>query len=257
MPLFACCRHIWLFSTLCLPLCGIGAKALAEEAVDWRYGQLWSEQPQYFADLADVADMDEHRIRQLSQSIDNDACRADFDDIPCDYWAFDAVNTLLDVGMTSGCGAGLYCPLDIVTRAQLSVLLLRGRYGREYNPPAASGTRFEDVGTQDFAADWIEKLAADGIDSGCSASLYCPNASITRAQMAIFLLRAYYGGDYVPPPASGARFSDVGAQDFAADWIEQLAAEGVTAGCGGGRYCPDVIVLRAQMAVFFLRLFDL
>jgi hypothetical protein len=144
-----------------------------------------------------------------------------------------------------------------VTRAQMAVFLLRGRHGGGYAPPPASGARFDDVGAQDFAAAWIEQLAADGITSGCGASRYCPDAAITRAQMAVFLLRAHYGSGYAPPPASGARFSDVGAQDFAAAWIEQLAADGITGGCGGGRYCPDATVSREQMAVFLQRRFGL
>jgi hypothetical protein len=40
-------------------------------------------------------------------------------------------------------------------------------------------------------------------------------------------------------------------------WIEQLAAEGITSGCGGGTYCPEDSVTRAQMAVFLVLAFDL
>jgi hypothetical protein len=42
-----------------------------------------------------------------------------------------------------------------------------------------------------------------------------------------------------------------------APWIEQLAAEGVTGGCGVGKFCPDEPLTRAQMAVFLVRAFDL
>jgi carboxyl-terminal processing protease len=52
-------------------------------------------------------------------------------------------------------------------------------------------------------------------------------------------------------------FSDVPASAFAAAWIERLAAEGLTAGCGGGAYCPDASVTRAQMAVFLVQAFNL
>ena len=37
------------------------------------------------------------------------------------------------------------------------------------------------------------------------------------------------------------------------DWIEQLATEGITTGCGGGNYCPTNPVTRQQMAVFLLK----
>lgn len=75
--------------------------------------------------------------------------------------------------------------------------------------------------------------------------------------MAIFLLRARHGSGYAPPSASGTQFGDVPASYWAADWIEQLAAVGITSGCGNGNYCPDSKVTRAEMAVFLVRTFNL
>ena len=77
--------------------------------------------------------------------------------------------------------------------------------------------------------------------------------------MAVFLLRAKHGSAYVPPPATGTVFADVPADSFGAAWIEQLAAEGITAGCAAGpaRYCPESTVSRDQMATFLVRTFNL
>jgi hypothetical protein len=74
--------------------------------------------------------------------------------------------------------------------------------------------------------------------------------------MAVFLLRAKYGQDYQPPTPTGV-FDDVDLNHWAAPWIEQLAAEGITTGCGPDIYCPKDAVTRAQMAVFLVRTFDL
>ena len=41
------------------------------------------------------------------------------------------------------------------------------------------------------------------------------------------------------------------------DWIDQIALEGITAGCGGGNYCPEQNNTRGQMAVFLAKTFDL
>src|SRR5262249_61250804 len=73
-----------------------------------------------------------------------------------------------------------------------------------------------------------------------------------RAQMAVFLLKAEHGSLYAPPACAGV-FSDVACPSTFAAWIEQLAAEGVTAGCGGGLYCPENPVTRRQMAAFLLK----
>ena len=81
---------------------------------------------------------------------------------------------------------------------------------------------------------------------------------MTRAQMAIFLLKAKHGSTYSPPSVSGnTSFSDVPTTHWAAAWIKQLAAEGITGGCGSGNYCPNSSVTRAQMAVFLVRTFNL
>ena len=70
--------------------------------------------------------------------------------------------------------------------------------------------------------------------------------------MAVFLLKAEHGSSYVPPACAGI-FDDVPCPGPFADWIEQLSAEGITAGCGGDNYCPDNPVRRDQMAVFLLK----
>ena len=116
-----------------------------------------------------------------------------------------------------------------------------------------------------FAADFLDVTSANpfytdimivdraGITAGCGGGNYCPGAPVSRAQMAVFLLKAEHGFFQVPPPCTGV-FADVACPGgFAVDWIEQLAAEGITGGCGGGNYCPDAAVTRAQMSAFLLK----
>ena len=185
-----------------------------------------------------------------------------FDDATPDYWAFSFIEALARAGITSGCGNNNYCPKAAVTRAQMAVFLERGMNGAGFSPPAATGSVFLDVGAGDFAASFIEQLAADGITAGCGNNNYCPEADVTRAQMAVFLLRAKYGAGYSPPAATGV-FNDVDLSYWAVHWIEALAAEGITAGCGSDpltgndNYCPDNPVTRDQMAVFLVRTFGL
>jgi hypothetical protein len=59
-------------------------------------------------------------------------------------------------------------------------------------------------------ADWIEQFAREGFTAGCQANppLYCPDNPVTRAQIAIFILKAVHGTSYVPPKCSGM-FNDV------------------------------------------------
>jgi hypothetical protein len=184
-----------------------------------------------------------------------------FSDVSLKYWAVDWIKRLYSAGITGGCVANplAYCPEGPVSRAQMAVFLERGIRGASYNPPAVGGsTGFGDVAPLYWSAAWIKQLAVDGITGGCVNGNYCPEGSVTRAQMAVFLLRSKYGSSYNPPPIGTITgFSDVPANYWAAAWIRQLVAEGITAGCGSGNYCPEAPVTRAQMAVFLVRTFNL
>ena len=182
---------------------------------------------------------------------------ADFLDVPGSHPFHAYVEKLIRNGVTAGCSGGNYCPNNSVTRAQMAVFLLRGEHGSSWTPPPASGVVFTDVAANAFAAAWIEHLAAEGITGGCGSDNYCPASPVSRAQMAVFLLRTEHGIAYAPPPAIGTVFLDVPAGAFAAAWIEALYAEGITGGCGGGNYCPNDGVTRGQMAVFLVKTFNL
>ena len=186
-----------------------------------------------------------------------------FADVPTAHPFFAWIEALGEARITGGCSTAPphYCPDSVVTRAQIAVFLLRGIHGAGYDPPGPTGTPFTDVAVTHQLARWIEQLAHEGITAGCSASppRYCPEAGVTRSEMAVFLLRAMHGSAYDPPDATGSMFTDVPAAHPFAKWIEQLAREGVTAGCSTNplRYCPEAGVTRAAMAVFLIRAFNL
>ncbi len=173
-----------------------------------------------------------------------------FVDVPPTYFAWRFIEGLTSAGLANACGNRQYCPERPATRAETAVFLITAEHGATYVPPPATGTRFTDVPANHPAAPWIERLAAEGITGGCGGGQYCPDASLSRAEMAVLMLGAEHGPGYVPPPATGTRFTDVPAGFWAGPWIEQLAAEGITAGCGGGQYCPTRLVTRAELSVF-------
>ena len=179
----------------------------------------------------------------------------DFLDVPGNQQFYNFVTTLVSNAITVGVGNGLYGVNDPTLRQQMAVFLLKGRHGICYVPPNCTGT-FSDVPCPSTFANWIEALAAEGITGGCGTGIYCPQNPVRRDQMAVFLLKAEHGPSYTPPPCSGD-FPDVPCPSQFANWIEQLAAEGITGGCGGGNYCPNDPNTRGQMAVFLVKTFDL
>ena len=181
-------------------------------------------------------------------------------DVLENHFAFSFIEKLIDSGITSGCGiVDRYCPDDSILRDQMAVFIERGINGGNFQQPECQGDVFDDVGPGNAFCGFIEQFFADGITSGCGPGIYCPKDPVTRAQMAVFLLRAEHGAGYIPPECTGTVFADVSCGDFAAAWIEQLAAEGITAGCATDPdlYCPEDSVTRAQMAVFVVRTFAL
>jgi parallel beta-helix repeat protein len=180
---------------------------------------------------------------------------ADFLDVPSSQQFYSFVTTLVSNGITAGVGGGLYGVNDDTLRQQIAVFILKGRHGLCFTPPHCSGV-FADVPCPSTFADWIEELAGEGITGGCGGGDFCPQTPVRRDQMAVFLLKGEHGSSYVPPMCTGA-FLDVPCPSTFANWIEELAAEGITGGCGGGNFCPGSPNTRGQMAVFLTKTFHL
>jgi hypothetical protein len=180
---------------------------------------------------------------------------ADFLDVPEEHQFYTSVTRLVTSAVTAGVGGGMYGVDAPTLRQQMAVFLLKAKHGACYAPPPCTGV-FADVPCPSPFADWIEALAAEGITGGCGDGDYCPQNPVRRDQMAVFLLKGEHGPDYAPPPCEGA-FADVPCPSAFAAWIEQLAAENITSGCGGGNYCPLANNTRGQMAVFLAKTFYL
>jgi hypothetical protein len=180
---------------------------------------------------------------------------ADFLDVPNSHQFHAFVTKLVSNGITVGVGGGLYGIDQSTLRQQMAVFVIKAKHGLCYTPPPCSGV-FADVPCSSNFAPWIEEMAAEGITGGCGNGNFCPMNPVRRDQMAVFLLKAEHGSSYMPPACSGV-FGDVACPSTFADWIEQLAAESITGGCGGGNYCPLNPNTRGQMAVFIVKTFNL
>jgi hypothetical protein len=146
-----------------------------------------------------------------------------------------------------------------VTREQMAVFLLVAKEGALYQPPACVTPPFADVPCSSGFAKWIQELVLRGVTAGCGGGNYCPASPVTRDQMAVFLLVTLEGQGYVPPNCTASTFGDVPCDNSGgfSRWIYELVARGITAGCGGGNYCPTNPVTREQMAVFLSTTFGL
>ena len=184
---------------------------------------------------------------------------SDFLDVPGAQIFHDFVVKLVSNGITVGVGGGLYGVTQDTLRQQMAVFLLRAKYGLCYTPPPCTAQVFDDVPCSLIFAPWINELVAQGITGGCAGggNNYCPASPVLRQQMAVLLLRTLGGTGYTPPACTVETFPDVPCSNQFAPWIYDLVARGITAGCGGGLYCPTLSANRGQMATFITKTFGL
>ena len=113
---------------------------------------------------------------------------------------------------------------------------------------ASADARFSDVVEGSYYEDGVAWLLENKLTTGTSAGCFEPGRILTRAEAATFLHRL--AG--TPAPAGPAPFIDTPAA-WAADAVAWMAEEGITVGVGGGRFAPNDVVTRAQLAAFLYR----
>lgn len=116
-----------------------------------------------------------------------------FNDVPPQNVFYSFIDRLAALQITLGCTPDhlMYCPSDPVKREQMAAFLLRGL--GEFSPPIPASQRFDDVSPSNVFYNFIDRLAVLNVTLGCTPDhlMYCPNDSVTRAQMAAFLVRAF------------------------------------------------------------------
>ena len=173
----------------------------------------------------------------------------EFSDVPEGSVHAENIGKLVEAGITQGYDDGTFRPEQPVNRQQMASFLTRGL---ELQVPDTQ-IAFGDVSPENVHHDSIQALAAAEITVGCGDGNFCPGDSVTRGQMASFLTR----GLDLEVPDEPVVFADVATGDVHHDSIQALAGAEITLGCGGGNFCPDDSVTRAQMASFLVRALEL
>lgn len=154
-----------------------------------------------------------------------------------------AITAAWERGLIDACDGGRkFCPHRNASRRIVATTVARML---ELEP--TSGRYFTDV----TGVSEINALAEAGIVNGCERGRFCPDRSVSRAQVAALLVRALG-----LPADADQRFTDLPAGYVHTDDINALAAAGVTRGCDTRRFCPAGKVTRAQLASFAIRALD-
>ncbi len=178
-----------------------------------------------------------------------------FTDVPVTHLFFDSIGLLRDREISPGCGGTRYCPEEPMLRSEMAAFLVRALFGENFQN--SSIPYFTDVPSTHSHFRYIQKLRETGITAGCTTTTFCPADTVTRGQMAAFLVRARLGitdADRFPMQPTPL-FTDVPASDPFFAYIQKLKELGITSGCTPDRFCPGEQTTRGQMAVFLTRAF--
>ena len=180
-----------------------------------------------------------------------------FDDVDKSHIHYQDIRALDEMGVLTYCEREEdgFCPDDPIDRKTMAVWTVRILDGED-PPRPPGGSRFDDVDCclPRFYPPFIERLAELRVTRGCGdGSGFCPERSVTRAEMAAFLARAFNLPDG-PDPG----FSDVPDDLLHAADIARLAHAGITRGCRDGtKFCPSRVTTRAEMSAFLNRAISL
>lgn len=173
------------------------------------------------------------------------------------HWAAPLIGALQARGIVSGDENGLFHPEDPLTRAEMAKLLTVA-LGREEDAKLLAGyeSRFVDVPDNHWAKGYIEALAETGLTVGYDGGRFGPDDPVTRAQMAVFLIRA---AD-LAEQANQFRFEATSYRDddTLPDWargaIHVALDVGLMAGFEDHTFRPNAPITRAEGSTTLLRL---
>lgn len=175
-----------------------------------------------------------------------------FTDVVCGDWFFDDVRYVYETGLMNGVSATRFAPYGSTTRGMIVTIL----YRMEGQPSISRDCPFTDVASGSYYERAITWAAANGIVTGHSSTIFAPDASITREQLAAILYRyAVYKGLDV---SVGENTNILSYEDFAS--LSEYAIPAMQWACGagvlygfGGSLLPDAPANRLQAAAILHR----
>ena len=179
--------------------------------------------------------------------------RAGFRDVAATNVHADSVNCAVWWEMARGSSRTRFRPGASVSRGQMATFVAKMILRSGGRLPASPGDLFPDDEQSPHHYS-INRLAKVGIVAG-SDGKYRPDALVTRAQMATFLVRAYEYRTGERLAADRDAFRDDTGSPHERN-INRAAAAGFTSGVARSAYAPADDVLRAQMATFVTRTLD-
>lgn len=175
---------------------------------------------------------------------------AAFTDI--DMWAKDSICFMIENDYMNGMSPTMFAPDIAASRAMMVTVLYRMA-----GSPDVSGLKnpFTDVAANTWYTDAVIWAASTGVTLGRSETTFVPSGNVTRAEMAVFLMRyaALKGAD-TTQRAELKNYTDAAAvPGWATEAMQWAVAEGIIQGMTETTLQPNGSSTRAQLATVFER----
>ncbi|MEK3987384.1 pullulanase [Paenibacillus sp. FSL K6-3166] len=169
-----------------------------------------------------------------------------FKDVPNTYWAFNVIQSLAAKQIVSGVTTTEFNPKSNVSRAEFTALLVRA-----LGLNAEGQVQFTDIKSDAWYSSYVATASKLGIVSGRSKDTFAPNASITREEMAIMVIRALEvkSGKKIDPAVGVTTFADASSiSKWADSYVKTAAGLGLLQGRENNQFAPKGWMTRAESA---------
>jgi len=165
-----------------------------------------------------------------------------------DHWAKEYIGSLAARNIINGMGNNLFAPDTQLTRAQFLTMLAKTNYNLDVKKSLPAG--FTDVNQTDWYYDYVNWGYANGIVNGLSDTVFAPDASITREQMAIMLCKfATSSNMELEQVANSITFTDAHIiNSWSIDYVNTVVGAGIMGGYPEGNFAPQGNATRAEAA---------
>jgi len=176
----------------------------------------------------------------------------DYEDVSDSHWAKAFIEELTAKQIVNGVSATAFKPNQEVTRAEFTAMLVR-----TLRLEASSTATFADVAASSWYYEAVGAAVQAGLVNGKTTDRFDPNASITREEMAVMLMRAYEQTSGKTTTAIQTPFEDM---DQVSQWAQHSVAAAYEAGFISGKtvvsFNPSGNGTRAESAKILLLLYQ-
>ena len=172
-----------------------------------------------------------------------------FSDISSKHWAQKEIERLQENNLIGGYSDGTFRPNNPITRAEAVKIIVQTN-NIDIEQEATAKSSHSDVPTSYWAFPYIEAAEKHGLITGYADGSFRPVATLTRADSAVLIARAF---ELSAPSTTATQPNDVSSDHWAASSIDTLISNGVAVGDRDGNFQPSKMVSRSEFAALLAR----